>query len=152
MRARPRGFTLIEILIVVMIAGILMAVTLPRIGTTLNDIAVHSAKQEVVAMLARARATAIQTGRPARFVRQGNVIQVFVETESGGEALVQAEDLARTQSVTVNATRDTVRFDPRGLVTDNGTGLHVTITRAAALDSVCVLGYGTISQRCTLAN
>ena len=71
---RRRGFTLIEVLIVITIVGILLGVVVPRYGTIAGAMGVHSAKQEIGSMLAQGRATAIQTDQKVLVVRAANVI------------------------------------------------------------------------------
>src|SRR3954470_15953638 len=59
MRQR-RGFTLIEVLMVITIVGVLLGVVVPRYGAISGAMSVHSAKQELASMLAQGRASAIQ--------------------------------------------------------------------------------------------
>ena len=63
---RRNGFTLIELLIVVTIVGILTIVTAPTGRRIMVNNAMRSAKQEVAATLAVARASAIHNGRTTR--------------------------------------------------------------------------------------
>ena len=72
-----RGFTLIEMLIVITVVGVLLAVLVPRYGTIAAAMNVHSAKQEISSMLSQARATAVQRERTVRVIRTSNVISLY---------------------------------------------------------------------------
>src|SRR4051794_16259612 len=77
MRARVRvGFTILEMLIVMIIVGVLVAIVAPRvrdIGTKNN---VHSARYKVASALALARATAVQQSASALFRMKQDTISV----------------------------------------------------------------------------
>jgi prepilin-type N-terminal cleavage/methylation domain-containing protein len=145
-----RGFTAIELVIVMTIAGVLATVVLPRGREAYARSQMRSAKQEVAVTLVRARATAIQNGRAARFVRQGNVVKVVLE--SGGQ-LVQigpANDVSKGYGVALVTAPDEIRFDPRGFAfgIDPATGYQsIRVTRGTVTDSVCVTRFGRITAR-----
>lgn len=151
MRGRS-GFTFIEILIVMILIGLIAAFALPRFTTLQTGMSVRSAKQEVAALLANARAAAIQNGRVASFIRTGNAIAVAVDNGSGGlTVLPSAQDLGAAYGVTLAVTRDTIRFDNRGMLINAGAALPIVISKGTMKDSVCLVGLGKISTRgCTL--
>ncbi|HEU4641906.1 MAG TPA: GspH/FimT family pseudopilin [Gemmatimonadaceae bacterium] len=152
MRSNRRAFTIIEILIVVMIVGILMAISLPKLGTTRVRLDARAAQRRVASALGQARALAIQNGRSARFVLDGNVIKVVLEKNDGTWQSIVQQDLSATEGVTVESTRDTLSFDPRGLALSNAGGTRIVITKGTYSDSVCVLGLGKIlSDKCSLS-
>ena len=147
MKANNYGFTVIELLIICSIISILSVVSLPKITTAVGKLGVRSAKQEVAAYLAQARALAIQNGRAARFIRRGNAIEVALDNGNGGLTRIGGQDLYALHRVTLStqpAGRDTVLFDPRGLVVGNP-GFIAVVTRDALRDSVCVVGLGRIA-------
>lgn len=61
--ARRAGFTMIEILIVIGVAGILYMLMAPRIGETRAKSQLRAARQQLSAAFASARAAARQHGR-----------------------------------------------------------------------------------------
>jgi prepilin-type N-terminal cleavage/methylation domain-containing protein len=145
--ANNRGFTLIELLIVCSIVSIVSLVSVPGIASALGRLGVHSAKQEVASYLSHARALAIQNGRAARFIRNGNDIQVALDDGSGGLTPIGTQDLYELHGVALSTEpggRDTVLFDPRGLVVGNPSFVLV-VTRDELRDSVCVVGLGRIA-------
>ena len=60
--ATKSGFTVIEIVIVITIAGLLSAITISRAGGFIDRIEVHGAATEVESMFSRARHIAIARG------------------------------------------------------------------------------------------
>ena len=114
--SRRKGFTLIELLIVVTIVGILTIVTAPTGRRIMVNNAVRSAKQEIAATLAVARASAIHNGRPTRFVKSGNVVHVRLEVGSQYDTVGVPLNMYEHR-VTVVMSPDTIRFDPRGFAT-----------------------------------
>ena len=150
MNANRQGFTLVELLIICSIISILSLVSLPKISAALGKLNVHSAKQEVASYLAQARALAIQNGRVARFIRNGNAVQIALDNGTGGITPIGAQDLYARHGVALSTSRDTVLFDPRGLLVGNP-GFVAVVTRGTLRDSVCVVGLGKIAtDRCGL--
>lgn len=63
---RQAGFTLTEVLIVVLVGSILLGVTLQSLGGVQERLALQQAAGVVESMVARARAMAVETGEPTR--------------------------------------------------------------------------------------
>ena len=63
----PRGFTLIEILVVIIIAAILFGVAAPSINTMVSNTKVKGAAESVLSGLRYARSEAIKRNAPMRF-------------------------------------------------------------------------------------
>ncbi len=145
-----RAFTLLELLVVICIVGILALVAVPRLQQASSETKLRSAKREVTALLTQARATAIQNGRSTSFVRSGNQLSVVMDNGSG-PLVVARRDLSSSYGATLTASRDTVPFDPRGLIAGNSSTIVVGVQIGAARDSVCVVALGKIVvQGCTL--
>ncbi len=142
--SRRNGFSLIELMIVVVLVGILTLVTAPTGRRIMVKNAVRTAKQEIAATLAVARASAIHNGRPTRFVRTSNVVHVRLEMGTQFDTVGVPLDLSEHR-VTIAMNPDTIRFDPRGFAPGMA-GAYQTIrfTRAGHSDSVCVTRFGRI--------
>ena len=140
-----RGFTLIEVLMVITIVGILLGVVVPRYGAISGAMSVHSAKQELGSMLAQGRATAIRTDQTVLVVRAGNVISLL-GVNGTGSTIISQQDLGSQFNVTVSASRDTVTYDSRGMVTGNSATLKFVVTNGSTRDSVCLMALGKVTR------
>lgn len=149
-RARA-GYTLTEMVTVLVMVAIFMALTAPKLRGVTAASGLRSARQQTAVYLAQARAAAVQRGREARFVRSGNVVQVTVDS-SGTQVLVgRPHDLYREHGVSLGATSDVIAFDPRGFAIGTGSMQRVWMTRGSGRDSVCITKFGkVITQGCTL--
>jgi prepilin-type N-terminal cleavage/methylation domain-containing protein len=140
-----RGYTLVEILVVMTIVGILLGVVVPRYGSVAAAMRVHSAKQVMATMLSRGRATAIQTDRTVQVIRSSNLISL-VSVNGATRTVIAQQDLGSQFGVTLSSTKDTVGYDSRGLVAGNSVTLKFVVTDGVTRDSVCLMALGTLSR------
>jgi prepilin-type N-terminal cleavage/methylation domain-containing protein len=141
---RKSGFSLIEVLVVIVIASVLMAIVVPRYGSIVGAMNLRSAKQEIAAVMAQARGTAIQTGRTVRVVRSTNLVSLITDV-GAGPVIVTQLDLGAQFGVTVSSTTDTVAYDSRGLVIGNSGTIKFVVSKGTARDSMCLMALGKIS-------
>lgn len=142
---RRKGFTLIELVMVVAVVGILSIITLPKGRVIIHRNALRSAKQEVAAMLAVARASAMHNGRHTRFVRNGNVVHVRFRQGAQLDTVGAPVDVAGEYGVSLLMSPDSIRFDPRGFATGiSGAYQAIRVRRGTLVDSVCVGKFGRI--------
>jgi len=119
MRA-PRGFTLIEIVIALVIGSILTSIALSSYRNAQGRFAVRGARTTFVAMHARTRATAIERGTTVRLV-----------IDAGGDSIM----------ITRGATTvEKIRF---------GRELHVDIQSASGNLLLCMNARGYSDSGCT---
>lgn len=151
MRRTRRGFTLVEILIVIVLMGILATIALPKLSSLSRRYTVDSAKQDIAAYLAQARAIAIENGRNGWFIRKGDTILVAIDTSSGAppKRFASPVDLQSKYgvSVTMPTNPDSIRYDPRGFAVGLGGTVAIVIQKSEVRDSVCVIGLGRISTK-----
>jgi prepilin-type N-terminal cleavage/methylation domain-containing protein len=144
MRQR-HGFTLIEVLMVITIVGVLLGVVVPRYGNISGAMRVHSAKQEIGSLLAQGRATAIQLDQTVQIVRSANVVSLIAVSATGSTVISQ-QDLGSQFGVTVSASRDTVTYESRGMVTGNNAIIKFVVTNGTTRDSVCLMALGKVTR------
>ena len=82
-RAPRRGFTLPEMLIVIVMISLLALVAVPRFATANGRRHMESARMRVAAGLATARQAAIQKGQTVKFRLKAHRVTVFVVTGTG---------------------------------------------------------------------
>jgi type II secretion system protein H len=149
MRNRRSGFTLIEMLMVVVIMGIVLSIASPKLTTAASQMAVHNARNEVSAMISLTRALAVQNGRRATFVQEGNSVRVELARGYGSTTdTVAARDLAEQHKVALGSSAKLeVPFDPRGFAIRSSADESriISIQRDGFTDTVCVIGLGKIS-------
>src|SRR5258705_13525997 len=115
-----KGFSLIEMMFVFVLAGVIMAIGFPRLRNSLEKQNVRSSKALLATLVATARSTAVQRGCAATlnmtvdsvWVTACGVNPPAASVQVGTKKLVGDEF-----NVTLNSTAATVVYDPRGITT-----------------------------------
>jgi len=144
------GFTVVELLMVIVIMGFLSSIAYPRWTSVRASTKLRSARVQFAASLATARAAAVRFGRPAQLKVSGNTIQVRADTGGTGVFLALAAPVALDSqfSVTVHATVDSIVFGSRGLATNlTSSGAYFELAGANIRDSVCLTRLGEVAPR-----
>jgi prepilin-type N-terminal cleavage/methylation domain-containing protein len=139
------GFTLLEMIVVIVITGVLTAVTILSFSTVQGRLGARSAQNNFLSMHAQARAFAVERGVPVRFVIDAGNDLIRVEwTGPDGVQILNQLDLRQEFAVDVSlvsgATTNpaVVCFTPRGIAAPAcGTIDRVTrvrFTRGAGAD------------------
>lgn len=138
--SRPWGYTLAELLMVVSIAGVMLAIAVPRAVRLLDRIAVSAAASDVHATLAFARSLALAGG---------SSVAVDIDSSTGTLRIRRAVDsllsrnVGQAHGVRVSSTRDSLAYDSRGLGR-GAANLSVIIRRGAAVETVFVSRLGRV--------
>ena len=74
------GFTISELIVVLIIFAVVTALSIPRLHAATSSAGLRSARTQTAIYLAQAHALAVQRGREAWFVRNGNVVSVSVDS------------------------------------------------------------------------
>ena len=140
------GFTTIEMVIVVVLIGIIAAIGFPKIRQSLDKANVRSARAAVGTLAATARSAAIQRG-VIHFLATNATVWVTTNCPTKVDTVSGVQQLGARFKVTLVATRDSVRYDPRGLSLDNLT--TNTVVRLAGsvgsnLDSTVINPLGKV--------
>ena len=141
------GFTLIELIIVMVLTGVMAAVATKPIVRTCKESSRQAAGREAAVLLYRARAAAVQRGRTTSFVRSGSTIKILTDSSGIIVPYGRSINLNSRHGVTVTGSKDTITFDPRGFSKVVTPSPRLIVTNASGADTVCVSGLGTIKTR-----
>lgn len=136
MRHTRHGFTLIEVLLVLIVGVILTSIAMKSLGASGSRTSVRQAKATFTALHARARAQAIETGEMTRLWIDANKDSVWIVR--GGEQLETvrfAEELG--VDIVTSAAQVRLCMSPRGFAETscNSFSGDQTVTFAARGDS-----------------
>lgn len=143
-RLRPQaGFSLVEMLIAITVAGLMLAIAMPRIRETLVSRDVKSARAVLANMYARARVNALQTRKSSTIHFSGTKVWVTAPLDVGLDTVGAVVDLTTMYGVTINASVGTITVLPTGL--SNMAALAtIKVSRSGKADSVMISGYGRL--------
>lgn len=145
--SRRRGFTAVEILIVMVLIGLMSAVALPFLRNAAAKSGVSGALAAVTGLHAVARNSAIQRGRTAVLVVSGATETVLVVLRRSGSTAVdtvgRAENLYTRFGVDLQSTSDSVVFTPRGIGTASGS-TSIVATRGDYADTLVISAAGRL--------
>ena len=153
LRAR-RGVSLVEMVVVLVIAGIVISMSLPKFAAMRNSMNLRSAKQEFAAYLMTARAAAVRQSQSSQFHIVNNTAWTTVSLPNGTTTTVnQRLRLFRTRNVIVTkdgwAPNDSIVYDARGIASWPRQRRIYVLTLNNLKDSVCVSRAGLIARQCS---
>jgi prepilin-type N-terminal cleavage/methylation domain-containing protein len=117
---RRSGFTMLEMAIVLVIVGLVMAFTVPKIHAALDKTNVRSARVGFNSLAALARAVAIQRRCTSTLnFTTGSAGKVWVTackvTGAGVDTVGKVEPLASRYAVSLGSSQSSVQYLPRGV-------------------------------------
>jgi prepilin-type N-terminal cleavage/methylation domain-containing protein len=138
------GFTLAEVLIVVLIIGIAIAMAVPRMQGVLHQSAIESALNSVASDVTLARLRAVHNARRASLVvnAAGTGYSVVVDSAGTPTTFKTVSFATDYKGLTLSPVNDTVVFDSRGMLVQ-GTGT-IRATRQGRTDSLTISGVGRV--------
>jgi len=139
LRAR-RGYTVLEMAIVVAMIGLLLAIALPRVAAVRDRASVRAAMTDLSAAFSMARRTALS---------RRALVSVVLDTASGtvevhsGNTRLWRRTLGGSYGIVLGANRDSAVYDPRGL----GYGvsnLSLSVRRGEMVDTLTMSRLGRV--------
>jgi prepilin-type N-terminal cleavage/methylation domain-containing protein len=157
---RRRGFTLPEMLLIVVMIGILTMIGVPKFRIFRDRSNVNAVRARIEAMIATSRASAIHKGRLSVFLLNGDSMSVWTRnpTTAVWEQQVKWQNYKTTyptvQVQLGGAGWSSVYYEPRGLTWSGAKPPSMLVFRVKGrtrTDSVCVSRLGHIlPPGCTL--
>lgn len=148
-----RGFTLIELMVVIVLMAALVALALPRSRTLFIRSSVRGARTTVFNAFQQAKVTAVSQARTATVNFSGGG-QMFIGAAprrdpcpGGGctmDTIGLVRQLATQYGVTVTPTQNTYAYDSRGL--GENTNVTVELRRDPERDTVWIRGFGRVEK------
>lgn len=149
---RRAGFTIAEVLIVLIIMALITAMALPKLSTSAQKTNVRSSRVELSTMVAKARGAAVQRGCvDTLHVTTGASATAWItacKASVAGTALdtIGGVDLVgKRMGVSLATSTTNFIFDPRGLLV-GGSGGTIVITGSGFTDSVVINAIGKVTH------
>jgi len=144
--ARRHGFSLIEMLIVMVVIGLTSLIALPKLNAAFTHSNIISAKSKLASLYSIARSTAVSSGQTAILRVNGNQVYVYARPrlKAGAgtvDTITTPTNLSTQFGVTLSGGVDSVRISPNGLGLDSAV---IILTKSSWLDTVIISRYGRV--------
>ena len=122
-----RGFTLIELIVVMVVIGVVIGISAPRIKDGMEKINVREAKVSMANYVGRARAGAVARGCTTTLnITTGTSGKVWITSCKSGDVgrtvavdtIGTVDQIASRYGVNLSSTVNTIAFDRRGIATN----------------------------------
>ncbi len=148
-RGRRAGFTMIELLIVLILIAVLTGLALPKLTTAAQKANIRSTRLEISTMVARARAAAIQRGCVDSLHISTSAATAWVTAckvvGTGRDTVGPVDQVGKRFGVTLSTSTTDYGFDPRGILVGFAGGT-ITITGSGFTDSVVINNVGKVTH------
>ncbi len=149
-----RGVTLVELALVIVVAGLLLLIATPRIGVLRTRTELRNARGSVAVLIQQSRLRAIHESRSmtVRFTDSTVWITGAPRRSAGAapcgcDTVVAAQNFLRLYGVSINASPTTLPLDPRGLSLLTGAaGLTAVLERGGVYDTLRVNPLGHVGM------
>jgi len=148
-RGRRAGFTMLELLVVLILIAVLTGLALPKLTTAAQKANIRSTRMELASMAARARAAAIQRGCVDSLHVSTSTAKAWVTAcqvnGSSRDTVGPVDDLGKRFGVTLSTSKTDYGYDPRGIAVGFSGGT-IVITGNGFTDSVVINNVGKVTH------
>ena len=148
-RGRRAGFTMLELLVVLILIAVLTGLALPKLTTAAQKANIRSTRMELASMAARARAAAIQRGCVDSLHISTSTARAWVTAcqvnGSSRDTVGPVDDLGKRFGVTLSTSKTDYGYDPRGIAVGFSGGT-IVITGNGFTDSVVINNVGKVTH------
>jgi type IV fimbrial biogenesis protein FimT len=134
-----RGFTLLELVVVLSLVGVLLSIALPRLDRLHDSITVERAAQEIVSAHQRARILAIARSRSTVLTVGPNQLSIQLR----GADTIWSTSGPQAMGVSLSGPPRTMTFSPVGM-TMGLSNATFNLTRGSAIRAVVVSRLGRL--------
>ena len=129
-----RGFTLVEVLVMLMIVGLLSAAALPGMRRHLANADIRAVAEDMRSGIEQARSEAIRRNTTIRFDRNGSGWNVILPASGGVPDALLASRAPRQTQVTLTTDVDSISFSASGWTSPFGQAMNINIQAPSAGD------------------
>ncbi len=137
---RHRGFTMVEITVVLAIAAVLFAIVLPKAWIFVDGIEVRGAVTEIESLFSLARHAAIARGTQVNLDLDPSRGTVTVRS---GTEIIRSRDVALAHGVILSTSRTSITYSPIG-VGYGAANFSMVVKRNKAADTIVVSRLGRV--------
>lgn len=139
-----RGFTLLEVAIVVVLMGIMGGYAAPRLFQARTRASARSASQAVVSQLARTRDIASRRRIATRVVLSSTTIRAYGTINGVEQEVLPPLNLTTEYGATLTSGKPEIRFDTRGFASGLTGHVEVSTYHGSSYSKLCVSRYGNV--------
>lgn len=135
-----RGFTIVEMTLVVAIASVLCAIALPRAWSFVDRIEVRGAVSEIESLFSLARHAAIARGSQVSL--DIDAVKRSIAIRAGAET-IRAREVGAAHGVSLSTNRTSITYSPIG-VGYGAANFSLIVSRNRAADTIVVSRLGRV--------
>jgi prepilin-type N-terminal cleavage/methylation domain-containing protein len=139
-----RGFTLLEVAIVIALMGIIGGYAAPRLFQARMRASSRSAAQAVVSQVARTRDIASRRRIAARVILSGSTIRALGTINGVEQEVLPTLNVATDYGATLSSGQSEIRFDTRGFASGLNGYVEVRAYHGGVSSALCISRYGNV--------